>query len=88
MKVKEITIKAIDRNKREYLAFYKHEFFKTTFAVFFNDSIVGAVSLTHFFEMIRMQFAIEHLEIVVSNEMYELKNPALLDILSMKEEAK
>jgi len=43
---KEITIKQIENRDREFIAYYKSDFLKSTFCVSFRDDIFGAVSLS------------------------------------------
>jgi hypothetical protein len=88
MNNKKIIIKAIDNTNKEYLAFYMNEFLKSTFFVQFNDNIFGAVTLHHFFEMIKNKFEGENLEMVISNEKLEFKNQALVELFNQKEEVK
>ena len=39
-KIKEITIRKIDNNDREFLAYFKSDFLQATFCVVFSDSML------------------------------------------------
>ena len=83
----EIIIRKIDNEKSEYFAYYKNEILQTTYSVFFNDSILGAIALNRFYEMVRNNFELKKLTLSVSGEMIRFKNKALLEeITKVKEE--
>ena len=53
--MKEIIIKKIDERKNYFVAYFKHEFLKSTFFISFTNSIIGAVALNDFFQMLKKQ---------------------------------
>lgn len=86
MNTKQIIIKPIESGDREYLAYFKDEFLKATFCVAFKDSILGAVSLNRFIEMIKTFFEIKKIPVTISEVKFEVKSKALLDVLTSREE--
>ena len=84
----EIIIRKIDNEKDEYFAYYKNEILQVTYSVFFNDSILGAIALNRFYEMIRSNFELKNLTLAISNDMIRFKNKALLEEITKKEEVK
>ena len=83
----EILIRKIDNGKDEYFAYYKNEILQSTYSVFFDDSILGAIALNRFYEMIRSNFELKKLTLSVSGEMIRFKNKALLEeITKVKED--
>ena len=86
MNTKQIIIKPIESGEKEYLAYFKDEFMKATFCVAFKDSILGAVSLNRFIEMIKAFFEIKKIPISISEKEFQVKSKALLDVLTNREE--
>jgi hypothetical protein len=78
--IKEIIIQRIE-NKDEYFASYKSEFFQSTFTLFFNDNLFGAVALNRFFEMIRTGFNLKNLVLTISFDTIRFKNKMILEEL-------
>jgi hypothetical protein len=76
---KEIIIRKIENTKDEYFAYFKNDFLQSTYSIFFNDSIFGAVALNRFYEMIRNHFELKNLTLSISNEFICFKNKALLE---------
>ena len=82
----EIIIRKIDNEKNEYFAYYKNEILQSTYSVFFCDSILGAIALNRFYEMIRSNFELKKLTLSVSGEAIRFKNKALLDEITKTNE--
>jgi hypothetical protein len=76
---KEIVIRQIENRDNEYFAYFKCDFLQSTFSIFFNDNIFGAVSLNRFYEMIRSSFEIRDLTLKISEEIICFKNKAILE---------
>ena len=72
---------------REYLAFYKSEFLKATYSVFFTDSIYGCIAVHDFAEMLKHKYNEERVNFVISNEKLTFQYPQLLDIMINKKSA-
>jgi hypothetical protein len=81
-----ITIRPIESRDREYFAYFKDDFLKSTFSVCFKDDILGAVALNRFFEMVKSQYSKSEVELELKEERYQFRSPALLDVLSAKKE--
>ena len=87
--MKQIIIKKIENRKNNFIAYFKHEFLKSTFFVFFTDSIIGAVALNHFFQMLKNKYNEESFNFVISDEEIKFKNEHLLNqIIETKQEVK
>jgi len=76
---KEIIIRKIENTKDEYFAYFKNDFLQSTYSIFFNDSIFGAVALNRFYEMIKSNFELRNLTLSISDEIICFKNRALLE---------
>ena len=87
MKNIKITIKQIEGSEGEYLAFYKSEFLKATYSVFFTDSIYGCIAVHDFAEMLKHKYNEERVNFVISNEKLIFEHPELLDIMLNKKRA-
>jgi len=82
---KEITIKQIENTDREFIAYYKSDFLKSTFCVSFRDDIFGAVSLSRFTEMIKTHFNEQKINLFISDKNIKFKSQALLNELTQKQ---
>jgi len=79
MHKKQIIIKQIENSKDRYIAYHKDDFLQAGFWVCFNDTITGAVALSHFAHMIQTCFNIKNTNFVIADSTIQFKNPALLD---------
>jgi hypothetical protein len=63
----EITVSIRPVKDGFYLAYYHSEVLQATFSLYFKDSIVGAIALNNFVEMLRIKndFSTCRLEIVI-----------------------
>jgi len=83
VKTIEIIIQPVKNMKGDFIAYYKSEMLSATYSVYFNDTIMGALALNAFYEMLknnhpgRIDFCVEEHEL-------QFKNQALLDVLSDK----
>jgi hypothetical protein len=88
MNTKQIIIKPIEQGEKEYIAYFKDEILQASFCVAFKDSILGAVALNRFIDMIKTFFEIKKIPLFVSDEKFKIKSKAMLDILAEKEAVK
>jgi hypothetical protein len=88
MEAKQIVIKPIVERDKEYIAYFKDEFMKASFCVAFKDSILGAVALNRFIDMIKTFFDIKKIPVFVSDEKFKLTSKAMLDVLGESEAIK
>ena len=77
--MKEIIIKKIENRKNHFIAYFKNPVLKVTFSVCFTDSIVGAIALNEFFQMLKFKYSEESFEFVISGERVKIKNECLLN---------
>ena len=77
--IKEIIVRQIENKENEYFAYYKSDFMQATYSIFFNDTILGAVALNRFYEMIKSSFDIKNLNLTISYEKIKFQNKAILD---------
>ena len=77
-----IVIKPVAGRKGEYLAYCKSGFLDATFSVYFKDTLMGALALHEFMEMIRRKYEEREVRTLVSAEEILFKNEALLDVLA------
>ena len=77
--MKQIIIKKIENRKNNFIAYFKHEFLKSTFFVCFSDSILGSVALNDFFQMLKTRYDKESFNFVISDEEIKFKNEHLLN---------
>jgi hypothetical protein len=77
----EITIRPVKNMQGDFIAYYKSEFLTATYSVYFKDTIMGALALNAFYEMLKHKYKKE-IEFTVSEHELQFKNKALLDALS------
>ena len=77
--MKQIIIKKIENRKNNFIAYFKHEFLKSTFFISFTDSILGSVALNDFFQMLKNRYDKESFNFVISDEEIKFKNEHLLN---------
>jgi hypothetical protein len=85
--MKEIIIKKIENRENYFMAYYKNDLLKSSFCVCFPDTILGAVCLNEFFQMLKLKYTEETFQFVVSDQSIKLKNVNLLDEMTLKKEA-
>ena len=79
----EIIIRPVKNMKNNFIAYYKSDFLTATFSVYFKDTIMGALALNAFYEMLKHKYP-GQIDFCVSEYELEFKNQALLDVLSEK----
>ena len=77
--MKEIIIKKIENRQNDFVAYFKNDFLKSTFFISFTDSIIGAVALNDFFQMLKNKYDKESFNFVISDEAIKFKNEHLLN---------
>ena len=77
--MKEIIIKKIENTENYFIAYIKNPILKASFSVCFTDSIIGAVALNDFFQMLKLKYVKDNFEFVISDETVNIKNECLLD---------
>ena len=77
-----VTIKAVAGKKGEYIAYYTSEFLNATFSVYFRDTIMGAIALQNFSEMLRMKYEKERVGFEVSGEPTRFESKGLVEMMS------
>jgi len=78
----KITIKSVAEREGEYIAYYTSEFLGATFSVYFQDSIMGAIALHDFSEMIKGRYEKERIEFDVCEEKMRFKSRDLLEAMT------
>jgi hypothetical protein len=79
----EITIRPVKNMNGDFIAYYKSEFLSATYSVYFQDTIMGALALNAFYEMLKHKYQ-KDIDFIVSEDKLQFKNQALLDALSEK----
>ena len=80
----EITVQEIAQKKKQFIAFFRSEFYSATFSVVFRDTICGSIALSQFADMIRRKYDPADVNFTISGEKLEFKNQALLDLLTSR----
>ena len=83
--MKEIIIKKIEDKENDFIAYVKYPLLKVTFSILFTDSIIGAVGLNDFFQMLKFKYSREIFEFVISDEKIKIKNECLLNQIEKQE---
>ena len=77
--MKEIIIKKIENRENYFMAYYKNPILNCSYFVCFADSILGAIALNDFFQMLKHKYNKENFEFHIADEKIKLKNIHLLD---------
>ena len=80
-----VVIKPVAGRKGEYLAYCRSGFLDATFSVYFKDTLMGALALHEFMEMIRRKYEEREVRTLLSEEEIHFKNEALLNVLASEE---
>jgi hypothetical protein len=83
----DIIIKQIEERDGEYMAYVPSAMLEATYALYFKDTLFGAVALNNFSGMIRYQYETAKVNFIISGERFRFQNPGLLDVLKGKKEA-
>ena len=67
----------------DFVAYYKSDFLTATYSVYFKDTIMGALALNSFYEMLKHKYP-GQIDFCVSEYEHEYKSKALLDVLTEK----
>jgi len=78
-----VHIKAVEGQEKNFLAFLQSEVLKSTFFLFFNDDIMGAIALNHFANMLSKEYAVD-VKLQLVDEKAKFHDKALLDIVMQK----
>jgi len=81
----KITIKQVESRSGEYIAYYTSDFLGATFSVYFQDSIMGAIALHDFSEMLKGRYEKERIEFDVCEEKMRFKSRDLLEAMAGSE---
>ena len=83
VKTIEIIIQPVKDMKGDFIAFYKSHMLNATYSVYFKDTIMGALALNAFYEMLQHTYH-GQIDFCVEEHALQFKNQALLDVLSDK----
>ena len=72
---------AVAGRSGEYLARWSSQFYGATFAVHFPDSILGALALNSFSEMLRKHYDAGSIRFQLTEAVSHMRSPALVDLL-------
>ena len=81
VKTIEITIQPVKNMQGDFIAYYKSEMLAATYSVYFKDTIMGALALNAFYEMLKQKYP-GQIDFYLEEHELQFKNQALLDILS------
>jgi hypothetical protein len=81
VKTIEIIIQPVKSMQGDFIAYYKSDMLKATYSVYFKDTIMGALALNAFYEMLKTRYP-GQIDFCVEEHALEFKNQALLDVLS------
>ena len=76
-----ITIAGVDDDPDQFVATFRSEFLRATYAVVFPQTVTGAVALHRFATMISSQYG-RQVKIQIPNDLYPVRNKAIRDILN------
>jgi hypothetical protein len=79
----EIIIQPVKNMERDFIAYYRSAMLSCTYSVYFKDTIMGALALNSFFDMLKSKYP-GQIDFRVEDCELQFKNQALLDILSEK----
>ena len=77
-----IVIRPVAGKEGEYLACCHSDFLGATFSCLFKDTLMGALALHAFSEMVRKRYEEDSIRIVVSGEVTDFRSKALLDLMA------
>ena len=76
-----VEVGAVAGRPREYLARFSSQLYGATFAVHFPDSILGALALHSFAEMLRKHYDARTIRFELTGTATPMRSPALVDLL-------
>jgi hypothetical protein len=77
----EIIIQPVQNMEKDFIAYYKSAMISCTYAVYFKNTIMGALALNSFFDMLKSKYP-GRIDFRVEDCGPQFQNPALLDILN------
>ena len=77
--MKKIIIRKIENRQNDFIAYFKNPVLKSTYFVCFKDSIMGAVALTDFLQMLKTRYENESFNFEISEQNVSFKNEHLLN---------
>ena len=81
-----VIIRKLDNTENEYLAYTKSLCGKSTYFLYFEDNIWGAVTLHNFIEMVKTFFEQEKVEVIIGNKSATVKNEMVLDLIKKEQD--
>ena len=76
-----VTVRKLDNTQHEYFAYCKSLCGKATYLLYFDDSILGAVVLHNFLDMLRSFFDLDTVKVVVSDRTVSPRNQHVLEVI-------
>ncbi|MEE8423499.1 MAG: hypothetical protein V3S49_03075 [Thermodesulfobacteriota bacterium] len=76
-----IIIRKLDNTENEYLAYTKSLCGKSTYFLYFEDNIWGAVTLHRFIEMLKNFFEQDKAKVIIGDKSLTVKNKMVLDLI-------
>ena len=76
-----IIIRKLDNTENEYLAYTKSLCGKSTYFLYFEDNIWGAVTLHRFIEMLQTFFEQDKAKVIIGDKSLTVKNEMILDLI-------
>ena len=80
----QINVQAVSGREGEYLAYFRSEPLDATFSVYFRDSLMGAIALHEFCEMLRQSYGVDGVRLELCDQAVVFRSPAVLDVLTAK----
>jgi len=79
-----VTIQALSGRDGEYLAYFRSEPLDATFSLYFRDSLMGAIAVHQFAEMLRKSYGVDGVRLELCDQALVFRSPAVLDVLTAK----
>ena len=79
-----VNVQAVAGREGEYLAYFRSEPLDATFSVYFRDSLMGAIALHEFAEMLRGAYGVDGVRLELSDQALVFRSPAVLDVLTSR----
>ncbi len=79
----EIIIKPVKNMQSDFVAYYKSDMLSATYSCFFKDTIMGALALNAFYDMLKHKYP-GQIDFCVQEHELDFKNQALSDVFNEK----
>ncbi len=79
-----LTVQAVSGREGEYLAYFRSEPLDATFSVYFRDSLMGAIALHEFCEMLTKSYGVDGVRLELCDDAVVFRSPAVLDVLTSR----